>query len=222
MQCRLNCALSKPPIHRPAVCADTKMSSQMINLNDRAIHETSRSHEMLTWSQPWWVLRTRARHEKVLAGLLKSRAVNHYLPLVEVRHTYEKSRANFQVPLFPSYLFLAAEEQRLDWIKRDKRVVQVLPVPDPAILVQELEQIARVLNQGHPVDLYPQLRVGARCRINAGPLKGIEGEVERIGHRTRIYLRVSILAQSISVEVDATSLDYVDAAKQAQASEPVG
>lgn len=144
-----------------------------------------------------------------MAALLQSRQVNHFLPLVEVRHTYAKSRATFNVPLFPSYLFLCMSDNAVDWVKRDKRVVQMLPVPDEALLVEELIQICRVLEEGQQVELYPRLKQGARCRINAGALKGIEGVVEEIGSNTRIYLRVSILAQSICVEVDAALLDIV-------------
>ena len=171
----------------------------------------SLAEQMRSWTQPWWVLRTRSRHEKVLATLLGARQVNFYLPLVEVRHAYAKSKASFRVPLFPSYLFVSCTESGMDWVKRDKRVAQVLPVADETALVHELIQIDRVLAEGQQVELYPQLKIGARCRINAGPLQGLEGEVERIGSRTRIYLRVSILAQSICVEVDAHVLEYLPA-----------
>ncbi len=163
------------------------------------------------WSaRQLWVLHTRARHEKRVAETLAQRAVAHYLPLVCSRRTYGRRVVDFQVPLFPGYVFLGGDEPALEVAWRTNRIAQVLRVADVERLRTELEQIAQVLRIGAPVDLYPGLKTGRRCRVVAGPLMGTEGVVIRWRNASRLYLAVTFIGQSAAVEIDAAVLEAVE------------
>jgi transcriptional antiterminator RfaH len=158
----------------------------------------------------WWVLHTRLRNEKRVAHELAERRVRHYLPLVTVRHTYAKSRARFDVPLFPGYVFLCGDDRDCDAARRTNRVATILPVFDQAGLRKELMHIYCVVERGQAVELFPAIQPGQRCRITGGVLKDVEGVVVRHGARCRMYLSVSTLGQSAAVEVDAALLEVID------------
>ncbi len=155
----------------------------------------------------WWVVHTRARHEKAVAATLARHRVRYYLPLVSVRHTYAKSRALFRVPLFPGYLFLCGTADDREIALRTHRVANILVVQDQDRFRAELSQVHRAVESGRAVDLYPALRIGQPCRVTAGPLKGLEGVVVCQGRRCRMHLAVTMLGQSAVVEVDAALLE---------------
>ena len=158
---------------------------------------------------PWWVVHTQARNEKLIAQTLAQRGVCFYLPLVSVQHTYAKSKATFQVPLFPGYLFLNGEHAECDVARRTNRVAQILRVDDQRRLRQELTQVYRAISSGKQLTLYNAIKVGQICRITRGPLQGTEGVVIRNGNGCRMYLAVSMLGQSAEIEIDAGLLEAV-------------
>jgi transcription termination/antitermination protein NusG len=157
----------------------------------------------------WWVVHTRARNEKQVAAALAARDVCYYLPVVRVQRTYAKSRFTFDIPLFSCYLFLCGDRECCEVALRTHRVAGILHVADQDELRAELQHICRVLESGQTIELYPALQIGQRCRVTAGPLRGVEGVVVRHGGRCRMYLAVSMLGQSAMVELDAALLTAV-------------
>jgi len=156
----------------------------------------------------WWVLHTRAQNEKRVASELERHGCAYYLPLVTVRHTYSRSRqAVFHKPLFPGYLFLCGDYRDCEIAWRTNRVANVLEVHDQERLRTELQHICRLIEGGRNVELYQGLQPGRRCRVVSGPLRGVEGVVLQWSGRTRLYVGVSMIGQSATVEIDATLLE---------------
>ncbi len=159
----------------------------------------------------WWVLQTRARHEKAFATELCELGIEHFLPLVTVPRSYGRRRMMVQLPLFPGYVFVAFafEEDRLRSL-RTQRVARTLAVEDQDRLREELECIRRALILGDRVRLYPGIRIGRRCRVIAGPLTGLEGVVVRRNKKGRIYLEVAALGQSAVADVELMHVEAVE------------
>jgi transcription antitermination factor NusG len=158
----------------------------------------------------WWVLHTRARHEKAVANSLERHRIHYYLPLVPVVRTYAKCRVTFLLPLFPGYLFLCGGHDDCERAWRTNRIANILYVEDQKQLRAELHQVCQAVETGEKVDLFKSLKKGRRCRITGGSLKGLEGVVLRRGRHCRMYLSVTILGQSAVVEVDAALLETID------------
>lgn len=158
----------------------------------------------------WWVVHTRSRNEKLVALALARQGVGHYLPLVHLRRTYATRQGQVSLPLFPSYLFLWGEADAREKAWQTKRVANILQVEDQERLTAELRQVQRALQSGEGVELYPSLRVGRRCRISGGSLKGLEGVVIRRGRRCRMYLAVKMLGQSAVIEIEAALLEVAE------------
>jgi len=158
----------------------------------------------------WWILHTRAQNEKRVATELALNRCQYYLPLVRVQHTYTRSRtAVFDKPLFPGYLFLCGDDRDREIAWGTKRVANVLTVQDQEQLRAELQHIYAVVASGQKVELFQGLQPGRRCRVTGGPLRGVEGVVLHWCGRTKLYVGVSLISQSATVEIDAALLEVV-------------
>lgn len=158
----------------------------------------------------WWVLHTRARNEKALASVLRRQRVYCYLPLVRKKRTYGGRTFEVAIPLFPGYVFMCGGENDRLAALQTKRVAKVIHVENQDELRAELQQVIRVVESGEPVDLYPGLCEGRRCRIIAGCLRGIEGVVLRRRSVSRLYMSATALGQSAVIEIDPALLEAVD------------
>ena len=76
-------------------------------------------------------------------------------------------------------------------------------------LKADLRHIYRVVASEEPVDLYPGIRQGRRCRVMRGPLNGLEGVVLRRRDVSRVYVSVDMLGQSAEVEIDVSLLETI-------------
>lgn len=163
-----------------------------------------------TFAGRWWVLHTRARNEKAVATDLQRHQVQHFLPLVRRVRIYSGRKRFVELPLFPGYVFLCGDLPDRYLALRTHRVAQVLEVADQERMRFDLAQIQRVVESDVPVDLYPRLRVGARCRVRAGSLMGLEGVVLRRRGPWRVYVGVQFVGQSAELEIEPDLLELLD------------
>ena len=158
----------------------------------------------------WFVLHTKARQEKAVAGDLETLGIQHFLPLVRYRRIQGGRVRRSSVPLFPGYIFLCGDDQDRLAALRTRRVANVLLVPDQAQLKFDLSHIWKAVDSEHPVDLYPRLRKGTRCRVTRGSLSGLEGVVIRRKGPWSVYVGVAFLGQSAELEIDPADLMILD------------
>ena len=155
----------------------------------------------------WYAAYVVARHEKVVARQLALRSVESFLPLFCTVHYWNTRRAQVELPIFPSYLFVrisAAERLRVLEVPGVVHIVSFQGVP----AVVPDEDIARLrtvleLRQSEPC---PYITAGRRIRIKAGPLQGLEGIVVRQNSQTRIIVSVDFIQRSASVELQPEDL----------------
>ena len=115
-----------------------------------------------------------------------------------------------RIPLFPGYLFLCGGSDARLVALRTHRCANVLEVADQERLKADLRHIHRVVESKEPVDLYPRLRRGCRCRVITGTLAGLEGVVLRRRGLWRVYVGVEFLGQSAELEIDPMLLEVID------------
>ncbi len=158
----------------------------------------------------WWVLHTRARNEKAVAAILSRRQVQHFLPLVRHTRTYGGRVKRAEIPLFPSYVFVCGGlEDRLVALQTN-RVAHVLEVADQEQLKHDLRHVWLAVQGDDPIDLYPGLRTGCRCRVSSGSLAGLEGVLLRRRGLWRVYVAVDFLGQSAELEIDPAMVEVLD------------
>ena len=150
----------------------------------------------------WCAAYVIARHEKAVFNHMARRSVEAFLPLYRSVHQWKDRRAQVELPLFPSYLFI-----RISGAQR----VRALEVPGvvhivsfqgiPVALPDEQIESLRTALQLRKTEPYPYLVAGRRVRIKAGPLQGLEGTVVRHNSHTRIIVSVDFIQRSTSVEL---------------------
>ena len=162
---------------------------------------------------PWFAVYTRHQHEKSVSEMLEAKGFEVFLPLYESIRKWKDRRKLLSLPLFPGYVFVrGVMERRLPILTTPgvhmiiSRGERIATIPD-----EELDAIRRTVEGRFRVEPHPFLRCGERVRVVRGSLEGVEGVLTRKKNFYRLILSVEMLAQSVSVEIDA--LDVVPVAK---------
>ena len=157
----------------------------------------------------WWVAHTKARNEKALAWQLLKMEIAYFLPLVEKTTTRGKRKFKSLLPLFGGYVFFCGDEEDRYKALTTNRIANVIPVADQKLFISQLSDVHVALTCGAEVDPFPSVVEGKRCVVTAGPLKGVEGIVEKKESVTKILLKVDILGQSAAVTIDPSYLEPI-------------
>ena len=158
----------------------------------------------------WWVVHTKSRNEKALAHDLIGRQVSYFLPMSwKVRHIRGR-RIKSLLPLFGGYLFFCGNEQQRVEALKTNRIASLIEVKDQELLVTELSAIERALQSGADLQRHNYIKTGQRCRVISGPLRDIEGVVQQSRTGARLILKVDMLGQAASVEVDSDLIEILE------------
>jgi transcription antitermination factor NusG len=154
----------------------------------------------------WWVAHVRSRQEKSVARELLRAGVTYYLPQTE--QVKRRSGRTFRsyLPLFAGYVFVRGAADEVEPARRHDAVVRVLEVPDQTLLHEELAQIRRLQLAGASLIPVVEYVPGDRVLIREGVFAGYRGVVTRVKGRERLVLKVSMLRQSVAVELDREHL----------------
>jgi transcription antitermination factor NusG len=163
----------------------------------------------------WWALYTRHQHEKTVAEMLTAKGLDVFLPLYHSMRRWRDRNKMISLPLFPCYVFVRGESNRRLPIVTTPGVCMILSTGDHAAIVPEAEiEAIRIAVEGPlRVEPHPFLQCGERVRIKRGTLEGVEGILVRKKNTIRLILSVGMLAQSVSVEIDAADVEPVGAAR---------
>jgi len=160
---------------------------------------------------PWCAVYTRHQHEKTIGEMLKAKGFEVFLPLYESTRQWKGRRKLLSLPLFPCYVFVrGAHERRLPVLTTPgvhmiiSRGERIATVPE-----EEIEAIRKTVEGPFRVEPHPFLRCGERVRVIRGSLEGVEGILTRKKNLYRLVLSVDMLAQSVSVEIDAMDVEPV-------------
>jgi transcription antitermination factor NusG len=167
---------------------------------------------------PWWVVYTRHQHEKSVGEMLETKGFEVFLPLYESTRRWKDRRKVLSLPLFPCYVFVRGAIDRRLPVLTIPGVHMIISHGDRIATVphDEIEAIRRTIDGPFSVEPHPFLRCGERVRVVRGPLEGVEGILTRKKNFYRLVLSVEMLAQSVSVEIDA--LDVVPVVQSAVAA----
>jgi transcription antitermination factor NusG len=153
----------------------------------------------------WYAVRTRSRHEKLVARQLDTQGIRNFLPVVTKVSKWSDRNKEVELPLFSGYAFV-----RLDHASSDRvRVLQTqgvvsfvgvqgigIPIPD-----QEIENINRLLASKLSYQERPYLHIGQRVRVTGGALDGLEGILAAENSDRSLVISVGLIQRSLSVRV---------------------
>jgi transcriptional antiterminator NusG len=159
----------------------------------------------------WYALHTMSNCEARVATYIRAFGVEAFLPDYPSRRQWNDRVKTIRCPLFPGYLFARWEKKiTIEALGAPglAHVVGVAGVP-VSIPKEEIDSVRRLMDSGLTVCGCPMLKTGERVRMRSGPLKGLEGRLERIKNQFRLVVSVELLSRSIATEVDVKAIEVL-------------
>jgi transcription antitermination factor NusG len=175
-------------------------------------------------SQPnarWYALSVAPRHEKKVSYQLEQKGYETFLPLYKRQHQYGRRSREFQLPLFPGYLFCRTELSLRLPVLTTPGVLQFLgagKIPSP-IAGDEIGAIQIAARAGIRMEPHNFWDKGQRVRIVRGPLTGLEGMVADSNKPLRLVLSITLIQRSVLLEIDCDCV--VAEARQTTRERPI-
>jgi len=148
-----------------------------------------------------------------VAEALNEKGVESFLPAFEEVHQWKDRKRRISIPLFPGYVFarLANSPAQRLLVLKTAGVVKILGNGDriEAIPEHEIAAVYALVNAKVRCFSHPFLRDGVRVRVRRGPLKDVEGYLLRIKNQTRLVISVTLISQSVAIEVDAPDVELL-------------
>jgi transcription antitermination factor NusG len=160
-------------------------------------------------SDRWYALYTYPRHEKAVREQLGSKSVEAFLPTFVSENRWKDRRVRVETPLFPGYVFTRinlCDRSKVFGIPGVIRMLSFNGMPAP-IEDSEIEAVRFCLERGVSLEPYPFFEVGDRVRVRSGVLMGLEGFISRCKKERRLIVPISLINQSVAVEVDVQLLE---------------
>jgi transcriptional antiterminator RfaH len=155
----------------------------------------------------WYCVYTQPRVELWARANLWERGFEVYLPLYRKRRSHARKVDWVSAPLFPRYLFVAADleagERRR--IVTARGVAQLVAFGErPAAAAPEIiaELRAREDESGH-VDVRPSFAPGEALRVNEGALLNQVGLFQGLDDERRVVVLLTLLNRPVSVRLPA-------------------
>jgi len=155
----------------------------------------------------WFVAHTRPRCEKKLTEYCEENDLSAVLPCYKAAHKYRGKTVVFRKPLFPGYVFLHIQNDDRRKVAQSDFVANLLEVFDQETLARQLDEILSALETDLEIRLAPTIGEGMRVKIKSGPLRGMEGWVEKRQGVTLVLLRLDFIGQAAAIQLEATDLE---------------
>ena len=157
----------------------------------------------------WYVLHVKPRTEKKLNDFLAAMGVFHYLPLVRKETKAQRRKVVRHLPVFPGYVFTRLFPDERIRALGTKNIVRTIPVAEPRRMIHQLRQVEHACRLPADLRLVESFAAGEYVRVVSGPLRGLEGQVRRIGNATSIVLTVDILGRALEATVSPGDIEKI-------------
>jgi hypothetical protein len=166
-------------------------------------------NETTTHQHRWHVLRTRSRHEKILAAQLTAAGLTCFVPLVRTMRVYANTPAIVAAPLFPGHAFLHGSQYDVHEAERTMRVISVVAVADPRQVGLDLHHLHRAVSVDARLEPCTVADASRPVRVAEGPMAGLEGFIAD-ARPAELVLRVHGLAQAACLRLNGERLERLD------------
>jgi transcription antitermination factor NusG len=158
--------------------------------------------------QKWFALVVKSRHEKAVAGLLKEKGFDSWVPTEKKTHRYQSAIKTSDIPLFPGYVFCRFDGTIRLPVLSTPGVVHVVSAGSHLLPVDDIEitSLRTAVERNAPLCPSVFLEGGSRVRIAEGPFEGVTGVVVKSCRPFRLMLSVTLLQRAVLLEIDADNV----------------
>lgn len=172
---------------------------------------------------PWYAIRIRGRHERVIAAALNQKGYEIFLPLHVSRRRWSDRMQSVEAPLFPGYLFCRLDVGNRLPLLVTPGVLQVVGIGKSLVPVEDAEiaAVQAIVISRLEAEPYPYTCAGQAVRIERGPLGGLEGIVLEAAGSCRLVVSVTLLQRSVAVEIDRDWVAIVEKPRGRETAAPL-
>jgi len=165
----------------------------------------------LNYIPHWYALHTRYRYETKVHNLLREKNIINYLPLSIEFHKWSDRYKKVQLPLFSCYVFVfIALRDRFKVLQTDGAIKLLSFNGTPAVIPDhQIDAIKRIMAEKVNVDRTDFFTSGKKVRVKHGPLKGVEGTLNRKKNQNRLVIAIDGIKQVLSIEIDYRDLEIL-------------
>jgi len=177
-----------------------------------ALHAMASARRQKDESTHWYVVRVNARHEKSVSRMLVLLGHPTFLPLTKKTHKYGHRLREYDVPLFPGYLFCHLMADIVWTVPQLPSILEVVGFGGlPAVISDaEICSLRLAVDAQLPMRPWPYLEVSDSVRITDGPMAGVRGVVlDRTTTSMRVVLSINLLHRSVLLEVSRVDVEKV-------------
>ena len=113
----------------------------------------------------------------------------------------EKKVDDFLAALRVFHYLQFSQEERAQ-VFGTRNIVRTIPVVQPRQMIHQLRQVEHALRLPADLRAVEHFTEGEYVKVVSGPLRGLEGQVRRVGNSASIVLSVDILGRAIEASVD--------------------
>ena len=159
----------------------------------------------------WFVYYTKPRAEKKVAEKLTAKGFEHYLPLMRTLKQWSDRRKMVEEPVFKSYIFVRTSALDIKKVLIIEGILKVIHFGGQAQAVpnEQMMFLQTLLENPDLISISQELQTGARVKIVAGPLSGIQGVLVRRGKPSLFGVNIDLVGQSVLVELPAAYLQKI-------------
>jgi len=161
----------------------------------------------------WYAVHTSPRHEKKVAGELRRKGIETFLPLYPEAHQWSDREQIVDVPLFPQYVFvrISVDSNERVGVLRTSGVISFVGARGVGVAIPEV-QIAGVRSViEHRLCANPCsfLDVGKRVRVRGGSLNGVEGILLGLKGDETLVISVQLIQKSLTISVKGFKVEPI-------------
>jgi transcription antitermination factor NusG len=162
-------------------------------------------------SSCWFAVFVKARAERSVAKLLKTKGYDEFVPTYKEQHQWSDRQKQVDIPLFTRYVFSRFDSRIRLPVLTTPGVLSIVGTQAGPIPIEqyEIDALKRVCSVGAACEPWPYMQAGQTVRVRRGLLCGVEGLLIRCKKGCRVVLSVTLLQRSVAVEVDADSVECV-------------
>ena len=170
---------------------------------------------MIIEKQKWYAVHTRSRFEQVVYEGIYGKAIEVFLPRIQVMSRRKDRRKKILAPLIPGYVFVHTGldyEEHLNILKTIGvvRLIGFEGRPAP-VKDEEIASLKILDGTDRTVQNRDFVKTGDRVMIMDGPLKGLIGfYLHHKGKGRKVVVSVELLNRSLEVELEDWSLEKID------------
>jgi len=139
------------------------------------------------------------------------REIENFLPLYQAKHKWGNGPTQIvYLPLYSSYIFVRIATGERTSVLEVPGVIRIVGGRREAYYISDayISSLREGLQEGI-IEPHPYLTVGAKVRIRTGIMAGMEGVLKRKKGNVRVVLSLSMLMQSVSVDVALQDIELI-------------